>query len=428
MGLFSAFRENGAPTFYEPNKTPFKADLVESGLIFCIVILAFSFFVILPGIKGQEKLFTFIRIVVSLYIGSVILLTNFAQTWEVASTETTTKYKAGTGREINASITVDIGLRGINITLKGVPENQLNETINYNEHFSWQWRQGRLGFGPFAGRFSQEYRAAQFRGLPLPILWIAEYFTFDGEGIRWGRHYRQAGWYSHIALWLAFPLWILSNILFFVLLRYGAYFLVMTGISMVTSNILWSSIRNFNDPLIIPFTDEHKLEFVYGPSYFVCLITGVICMVLGIIVWILDLRFPAAIATFFNVDVLQDSEDIQVEDDDSPPVEETKEGSDEEEEPVETRNNGASAEPRPVTATDDEIYEIQMPKQKMRSERTFTQRFQKNRRNRPPPPLPTQTVEDDDDDQEPYINASEMKKLKKKNPVRLESVKMKVVG
>lgn len=53
-----------------------------------------------------------------------------------------------------------------------------------------------------AGRFNKEYRAAQFRGLPLPILWIAEYFTFDGEGIRWGRHYRQAGWFSHILLWL----------------------------------------------------------------------------------------------------------------------------------------------------------------------------------------------------------------------------------
>ena len=31
----------------------------------------------------------------------------------------------------------------------GEPEKQLNETINYNEHFSWEWRQGRLGFGPF---------------------------------------------------------------------------------------------------------------------------------------------------------------------------------------------------------------------------------------------------------------------------------------
>ena len=126
-----------------------------------------------------------------------------------------------------------------------------NETINYNEHFDWRWEQGRLGFGIFgkcvktlrlgfvvfgkclktlriqkycfeyflfpltllkysiycfipcfiAGRFNQEFRAAQFRGTPLPIIWIAEYFIFDGEGIRWGRHYRQAGWYAHIMMW-----------------------------------------------------------------------------------------------------------------------------------------------------------------------------------------------------------------------------------
>jgi len=63
-----------------------------------------------------------------------------------------------------------------------------------------------------AGRFNREYRAAQFRGLPFPILWIAEYFTFDGEGIRWGRHYRQAGWYAHICMW-----WVLHSYFLLVL-------------------------------------------------------------------------------------------------------------------------------------------------------------------------------------------------------------------
>lgn len=76
-----------------------------------------------------------------------------------------------------------------------------NERINYNEHFSWEWAQGRFGFGKYAGRFSREFRAGVIRGLPLPILQVAEYFTFDGEGIRFGRHYRQAGWYTHLILW-----------------------------------------------------------------------------------------------------------------------------------------------------------------------------------------------------------------------------------
>lgn len=42
--------------------------------------------------------------------------------------------------------------KNIYISKTGEPEKQLNETINYNEHFSWEWRQGRPGFGPF-GKF-----------------------------------------------------------------------------------------------------------------------------------------------------------------------------------------------------------------------------------------------------------------------------------
>jgi hypothetical protein len=53
-GLFDALRSNGAPTYYESFKTPFMADILESGLIYAFVILGFSFFVILPGIRGKE--------------------------------------------------------------------------------------------------------------------------------------------------------------------------------------------------------------------------------------------------------------------------------------------------------------------------------------------------------------------------------------
>lgn len=53
-GLFDAFRSNGAPTYYDANKTPFMADILESGLIYAFVIVAFSFFIILPGIRGKE--------------------------------------------------------------------------------------------------------------------------------------------------------------------------------------------------------------------------------------------------------------------------------------------------------------------------------------------------------------------------------------
>ncbi|GBO29372.1 hypothetical protein AVEN_189124-1, partial [Araneus ventricosus] len=81
-----------------------------------------------------------------------------------------------------------------------LPQSQLNETINYNERFSWEWTQGKPGFDEDAGRLNREYRAAQSKGLPYPILWAVEYFTVDEGNFRYGRYYRLAGWYCHIAM------------------------------------------------------------------------------------------------------------------------------------------------------------------------------------------------------------------------------------
>ena len=75
---------------------------------------------------------------------------------------------------------------------------------------------------------------------------------------------------------LALPLWVLTIVLFFILLKYGAYFLMLTGGVMVIANILWATIRNVNE-LVIPFSAEHKLEFHFGPSFYLNLITGYTC-------------------------------------------------------------------------------------------------------------------------------------------------------
>ncbi|XP_060567555.1 dual oxidase maturation factor 1-like isoform X2 [Ruditapes philippinarum] len=415
---YQAFRENGAPTWYDANPTAWQADILESGLIFAFVILAVSFFVILPGIRGKEKIFTFIRVTLSLYIGAVIILTNWTYTWETAQIHTRTKYKAGTGHEIEAEIGVHMGLRGINITLKGTPEKQLNETINYNEHFSWEWEQGRLGFGPFAGRFNREYREAQFRGLPLPILWIAEYFTFDGEGIRWGRHYRQAGWYSHILMWLCFPLWVLTNILFFVLLSYGANFLMLTGTCMIVANIIWATLRNPLE-LKIPWEDG-IMEFSYGGSFYITLITGIFCVVSGIVIRLLDLRFPNALTTFFGVDVLQDANEVlDADTDDAATSNKGREMHEMDGEPS-TSNAGRPKPGEPMRppahaqaletsieeeeeGDDEELYMAPAPsppiqnKYVKRKSRGLTI-FQKSRRRRAPPPTPQ------DEPDEMYVN------------------------
>jgi hypothetical protein len=77
------------------------------------------------------------------------------------------------------------------------------EEIDYVESFRWAptWNQGRLDFGIYGGQYRQTFRAAQYRGMPYPILWVAETFLFDGEGYIWYRRFRVAGWFTHIWLW-----------------------------------------------------------------------------------------------------------------------------------------------------------------------------------------------------------------------------------
>lgn len=161
---------------------------------------------------------------VALWVGAVILVCSFGYEWYTDEVCVKTQYKGYVSpinrpQDIEAEVGVHIGLRGFNVTLREISYASCSgngsleaeeykppfegETINYNEAFRWNnpWAQGRLGFGQFSGRVARDFREHEARGLPYPILWIAEYFTLDGEQIRWGRKFRLAGWYAHIFLW-----------------------------------------------------------------------------------------------------------------------------------------------------------------------------------------------------------------------------------
>lgn len=45
------------------------------------------------------------------------------------------------------------------------------------------------------------FKNAMSRGLPFPILTVAEYFTMGQEGLSWGGQYRAAGYFATIMLW-----------------------------------------------------------------------------------------------------------------------------------------------------------------------------------------------------------------------------------
>ncbi|KAI8506261.1 regulation of thyroid hormone proteinration [Branchiostoma belcheri] len=354
--LYQAFRVDGGPTQYPPNPTPVTADVLEVGLVFAVAILAFSFLVILPGVRGMQRLFFAVMVFFSIFVLATIMVSNFGMEWETAEVHTRVQYKAFIAEEMDGTVGVKIGLRadqtsvtmvtGVRLHIKcrgeymRSGEGELkNEEINYNERFHYgQDGQGRIGFGPYvvptlalgvlaksaapgmsnledsrtnlqkkrgssvtvgASLINREFRAAQYRGLPYPILWVAEYFTLDGEDIRWHRSYRLAGYYTLTMLWTAFPLWILTNILFCMFIRYGAYFMMLTGGVMLLGNLIFHFLR-FGPVLAVPMGTA-TLVFHYGWCFWLNLAVGSVTLVLGAAILFLDLRFPDVTSTFFSV-------------------------------------------------------------------------------------------------------------------------------
>lgn len=112
--------------------------------------------------------------------------------WHVAQQNIVAPYKAFSREKLPARIGVHIGLMHVNITLSGLPVgNWSTPDIDFNERFNWNE----------ANDMGNSYKKALKRGLPFPILTVAEYFSLGQEGFAWGGQYRAAGYYASIWLW-----------------------------------------------------------------------------------------------------------------------------------------------------------------------------------------------------------------------------------
>ncbi|XP_061855936.1 dual oxidase maturation factor 1 [Colius striatus] len=281
---------NGSFPFYPGANACFPFNTTRAVIISIFLSLLATFIIILPGIRGRERLFWFLQVVVGLFVGAVVLTSQFSRDWETGWVTANTSYKSFSRALVNVDIGVHIGLAGVNITLVGNPVNQVNETIDYNEHFSWS----------FGADYDHSYSEGLEQGLPSPILYVAEKFTTQSPcGMH--RQYRISGHYASLTLWMAFCTWLISILLFSMpILVYGGYMLLLTAALMLFSLLFFFTARN---TLKCPIQfGPASLKTDYGGSFWLTLVTGLLCLLLGSGVIILNSIQPAKLKLVFNLD------------------------------------------------------------------------------------------------------------------------------
>uniref|UniRef100_A0A8C6QFX4 Dual oxidase maturation factor 1 n=1 Tax=Nannospalax galili TaxID=1026970 RepID=A0A8C6QFX4_NANGA len=230
--------------FYTDPKPTFPMDTALAVIITIFLTALVTFFIILPGIRGKTRLFWLLRVVTSLFIGAVIL---------------------------------------------GTPVQQLNETINYNEEFKWH-----LGED-----YAEEYAKALEKGLPDPVLYLAEKFTPRSPCGLYNQ-YRLAGHYASAMLWVAFLCWLLTNVMLSMpVLVYGGHMLLATGIFQLLALFFFSMATSLTTPCPVRFGTA-VLRTHHGPAFWITLTTGLLCMLLGLVMAVAHRMQPHRVKTFFN--------------------------------------------------------------------------------------------------------------------------------
>uniref|UniRef100_A0A4X2K0E9 Dual oxidase maturation factor 1 n=1 Tax=Vombatus ursinus TaxID=29139 RepID=A0A4X2K0E9_VOMUR len=240
--------------FYAGPKPTFPMDTTSAVIITVFFTGLVTFIGILPGIRGKMRLFWLLRVVTSLFIGAATL---------------------------------------------GIPVQQLNETINYNEQFRWQ----------FGQNYAKEYIEALEKGVPDPVLYLAEKFTPNSPcGLY--LQYRLAGHYASATLWVAFLCWLLSNVLFSMpALIYGGHMLLATGVFLILSLTFFSTAATLT-PMCPLHLGSASLHTQHGPAFWITLATGLLCILLGLAVMVMHRIQPDRLKIFFNQSGLEEMEKI----------------------------------------------------------------------------------------------------------------------
>lgn len=291
------FRVTPYPTVYGDFRTSWMFDMEIIGILAGWLAVTFSLFLILPTLRCRKHdcaMYWFM--IFYLWIGGLLMLATYGHGWQESYVSTRVPYISNSNLYVDVTVGVQVGLRGVNVTMVGNPLIQANHTINYNERFWWggedvllplvTWGQGKEGYLGNGGQIFQEFKKNMERGVPWPILWVAEWFLMDGEYIRWGRYYRTAGYYTFQISWTAWCLWFLNMFLFFMVPIYGFYGLICTGVLMEVAILVYggllATVNARIGPLTIPFDRDVKMIPIFSWSFFFVLFGGIAAILVGI--------------------------------------------------------------------------------------------------------------------------------------------------
>ncbi|CAK8698107.1 dual oxidase maturation factor 1-like [Clavelina lepadiformis] len=297
---------DGFPPFYVERSSPVFGETSQYYLAYAFIAIFIGILLVLPGVKGRERIYFLLRWSLSFFIGATIIACLQGNSWHVGSVEGLMPFKVESEEMVNFKVGFMAGLSNFNVTLSGFSKSEFGGRLLFSEKYYYL-------------KTDEEFANSLRKGLPFPILNVVEHFSVQKISSIWkfGRRYWVAGHYGIYMLWVAFAIWILANVLFHAVLRYGGLLLVFCGVLMIGANISFLSIttHNCNLEVHLGYTKDVVLRPTLGWCFWLCLSVGIFCILCGVAITIADHFYSKAVARFFNLPRDKDLllEDIEVD-------------------------------------------------------------------------------------------------------------------
>lgn len=141
---------------------------------------------------------------------------------------------------------------------------------------------------------------ALMRGLPSPIISIAEYLATNGHGFSWGPMFTAAGDGAKVTLEFALASTIITTVLIIVVPSHGICLFPLSGVLMVISCIVYWSYSP--DPKHLVFVEGIAIPIDFGRTIFLVFFVGIFDIILGFLsIILLNLKLLGTFSTYMEL-------------------------------------------------------------------------------------------------------------------------------
>lgn len=271
------------PFFFGDNETPVLLEPIFLPLVLILVALVIGFCLVLPGIRGRERIFLAIRYTLLGSAGIWMIFSFFCTEWIVAETKSTVNLWANSDETINSTVKLQIGFVSGNISL-GAEDPQQYPNRYWNERF-------------YLTSIEDDLKQMMENGIPEPILTIASHFSSTSSRISLLRTQKFI-LFCRLAISfqiVAVILWVIACGTLSKTITTGGQFMLVSGLSQIICSTLIAFV-----PRMIIHLPGATLETTFGWCWSLNLGMGLFGFVSGILIQLLDCFAREPIRQFFD--------------------------------------------------------------------------------------------------------------------------------